>query len=144
MNEMNEIIQPELVDRPARRRRIWVSVLLGLVIFASGVIVGGGATIVGIVHLRYKGPPSPEKVSTWITCRLCRELKLNDEQTEQVKNILQQRITSLQAIRYRVQPEIDVQLDALEEQIGDVLDDRQREKWRKIFAQRRRHWAPPH
>ena len=47
------------------------------------------------------------------------------------------------AIRREFQPKVVDQLDQIRAEIGDVLNDSQRERWTKMFDDLRDHWLPP-
>jgi len=144
MSETNlaESKPTEPLPRPARRRR-WVTILLALVIFLSGVIVGAGAFGLGLrnfvlrrIHHPELGPPA---TAAWLQ----RKLELTDPQTTEIEKILRQRQAALVAIRREVQPAVEAELDLLEEQVSDVLDPEQRNQWHNWLGRMRRTWVPP-
>jgi hypothetical protein len=127
---------------PPHGRRRWVSLLLSLVIFASGIVIGaaGAAGFIRreILHVLRDPGAVPDR----ITQRLKTRLSLTDEQADKVQDILETRQRSLQAIRTRIQPEVVKQLRLAKEEVGDVLDDRQRERWEADFDRLRELWLP--
>ncbi len=128
---------------PPRRRRWWVSLGLALVIFASGCIVGGTATLLVARNRILHALHHPEEGPARIAARLKRKLDLTDEQTKKVEAILARRQAALAAIRRRVQPEVESQLDLVESEIAEVLDDSQRAEWRQRIEALRATWLPP-
>jgi hypothetical protein len=131
---------PHQLQRPRRR---WLRVILWLVIFGSGLFVGTGLTLMAVRRGMLEAIHHPEKMPANLANRLRRPLRLSDEQAEQVEQILSQRQVALEAIRVRYQPEIEQQLDRIEAEIADVLDEKQREAWYRMFDNKRRIWIPP-
>jgi shikimate kinase len=136
---------PHEMRQPAapRRRRWWVHVLLSLVIFASGGAVGVGATLIVLRNRVLYAIHHPREMPVRIAAGMRRPLQLSDEQVRQVQQILSQRQQVLQNIRRRVQPEVEAELDRVEQQVAEVLDNQQREWWREYFAHLRGTWLPP-
>lgn len=138
----HEMPQP-VVSAVPRQRRWWVHLLLSLVIFASGGAVGVGVTLIvlrkGVLYALHHPREMPVKIAAGMR----RHLQLSHEQVRQVEQILSQRQQVLQDIRRRVQPEVEAELDRVEQQVAEVLDQQQRERWREHFAQLRGTWLPP-
>ncbi len=125
------------------RRRWWVSLLLSLLIFGSGLGIGGvGAALIIRKQLQML-VKHPEEVPAKLTALWKRKLRLTDQQAAQVLGILQQRQRALQEIRSTVQPKVEAELDLLESDMGRVLDDRQFEKWLAVVKEKRQLWTPP-
>jgi len=143
-NSQNTTPATEPTATPTRpKRRRWLSVLLSLVIFFSGLIVGTGGTLIVIRNVALQRIHHPETVPDRIARQLRRKLRLDDEQTDQVRQIVAERQLAFQKIRRDVQPQIEAELDIARQQIGEVLDDDQREKWEAHFDHLRKTWLPP-
>lgn len=125
-----------------KRRRGWPRLLLYFAIFASGVIVGGGITLTVARHRALHAMRHPEAMPARIASRMERTLSLSEAQRRDVERILGRRHETLQHIRREVRPQIEAQLDLLEEDISAVLNERQREKWQRRFRRLRRMWLP--
>ena len=134
---------PVVPKTPLRPRRRWIRVVLWLVIFGSGLFAGTGLTLIAVRQGALHAIHHPEEMPANLAKRLRRPLRLTDEQTEQVRQILSGRQKALEEIRGRYQPENEQQLDLIEAEIADVLDDQQREIWHRIFDNKRRIWIPP-
>ena len=132
-----------LPEPPLRRR--WLSILLGVAIFCSGVIVGGSATLIALRHVALHTIHHPEELPDRLTGWLRYRLKLSDQQAQAMKAILIERQSAIWAVRRECQPRVQAELDRLREQIAAVLDRKQAEKWRERFDRIRRIWwpAPP-
>jgi uncharacterized protein YdeI (YjbR/CyaY-like superfamily) len=74
--------------------------------------------------------------------RLRRPLGLSDAQTQQVEQILVERQQALQKIRAATQPQVEAELDLIQQQIAEVLDAKQREQWQRLFNKLRSTWIP--
>ena len=124
------------------RRPFWKPVLLSLVIFASGAIVGTCATLILIrqqVHYRIH---HPNEMPGRIAARIQRKLDLGDEQTEQVQAFITERQQAIQKIRREFQPRLETELNQMQTQIADLLDDSQRVAWEAWFQEVRATWIP--
>jgi hypothetical protein len=140
---MNETTAAVASDLPVPRRRLWVTLLLGLLIFGSGFIVGGGATLLALRNRAIYALHHPEKAPARIAAQLRWKLGLSDEQTQQVEKIVRKRQRALQAIRYDVQPKVEAELQLVESEIGEVLDKAQKAKWHALFTHLCNTWLPP-
>jgi hypothetical protein len=69
-------------------------------------------------------------------------LHLSEEQVQQVEKILGRRQLAIQVIRRKFQPQVEGELDLVEQEISAVLDDQQRASWRDHFGQLRSVWIP--
>jgi hypothetical protein len=113
-----------------------------LVIFGSGMVVGAGMTLVMIRAAALHRIHHPEKTPAAMAARLRRPLRLDDQQVKQVEQIFIRRQRSLEDLRRRVQPEFEIELDQIRQQVGEVLDEKQRERWFRHFDRLRRTWVP--
>jgi hypothetical protein len=129
--------------RPAvPRRRLWIGVLLSLVIFVSGGLAGMGTTLIVSRNRVLYAIHHPEQMPSLIAARMRGKLNLSEEQVLQVETILGRRQLAIQAIRRQFQPQVERELDRVEEEIAQVLDDQQRARWHEHFGQLRHTWIP--
>lgn len=133
---------PAPLPRPKRRRR-WVTVLLALVIFGAGFVGGGGTAVLVIVRRVQHTLRHPGEAPRRITRRLQRRLKLTDEQAEKVLAVVTRRQQALLAIRREVQPRVLTEIEGAYADVADLLDDAQRDRWRRIYDSLRSQWLPP-
>jgi len=130
------------LDGGFRRRRLAKMIALAAIIFA-----GGGATGWGVAMLHrppppmFGEPPAP-RVSDMVA-RLRDELLLSDDQARQVKEIYQQRNDALQAIREKMGPQLKAEYDKLNEQMKQVLNPAQFQRWHERFQDVRSRMLPP-
>ena len=129
------------VIRP-RRRWVW-PVLLALVIFVSGVVVGGGLTFKIITSGFKRSFQDPEVSAERITNRMKRRLDLTDEQFVQVRRIILERQKAFQSMRKQVRPQLEAQIEKTRQELAAVLSPEQARKWEKRFGQFLKFWLPP-
>ncbi|MEI7766604.1 MAG: hypothetical protein WCJ97_04100 [Phycisphaerae bacterium] len=135
------IVTPELPVKPPKPKR-WRGILLVLVIFVSGMVLGSGLTVIVAVHRIRDRMHHPEKLPQEIAGRLERRLSLSPDQTTQVRAILTARQQHLMAIRQRVQPEVVGELDQAYSEIAAVLNENQRPRWETMYHELKAEWVP--
>ena len=125
-------------------RRCCASCLLLSVVFASGLLAGGGLTIIfdldekateifGLAR-KPRESRSIEQLRDDLTNRYAEELGLSDEQKGKLREIITKQLSgSLQRRRQM--------LDKLSEGLNPILDDAQRAKWEKMKADRIKKWG---
>jgi hypothetical protein len=128
------------LPRPPHRR--WVRLLLALVVFLSGVGVGVGGALIVVRNRVLHAIHHPDEMPALLAVRLRLRLRLSDEQVQRVEAIFTQRQRALQDIRRRVQPDVEAELERVEQQVAAVLDEQQRQAWQRHFQQLRDTWLP--
>jgi hypothetical protein len=129
------------VIRP-RRRWVW-TILLALVIFVSGVLVGGGLTFKAITSGFKRSFQDPAVSAERITHRMKKQLDLTDEQAAQVQRIIFERQKAFQSLRKQVRPQIEAQIEKTRQELTAVLTPEQARKWEKQFRRFMKFWLPP-
>jgi hypothetical protein len=134
-------VEPDWAPAAPRPRRglVW---LLMLVMFLSGLGIGVGGTLVAVRNRILDAFHHPEKAPRQIVDRLRGKLALTDAQAGRIETIIQTHQTELREIRRAVQPQVEAQLDQVEHEVGQVLDDGQRAKWREMMTSLRQVWIP--
>jgi hypothetical protein len=125
-----------------RRRRVVKMIALAAIIFAGGGATGWGVAILHHPPPPMFGEPPPPRVDDMVG-RLRDELLLSDDQAKQVKEIYQQRNDALQAIREKMGPQLKAQYDKLNEQMKQVLNPAQFQRWHERFEDVRSRMLPP-
>lgn len=133
---------PELLPVVARRRRRWVSVLIGVLIFGGGFATGVGFTIVTAVHRLQYAIHHPEEAPARVASTLKRKLSLDEAQTSKVESVVAKHLQVLIAIHNEFLPKVVEQLRQIRDEIGETLDEKQRERWYKMFDDVRERWLP--
>ncbi len=125
------------VIRP-RRRWIW-TILLALLIFISGVVVGGGLTFKVIASGFKRSFQDPSVSAERITQRMKKKLDLTDEQAAQVHRIIFEQQKAFQSLRKQVK----AQIGETRQQLKAVLTPEQSAKLEKQFRRFMKFWLPP-
>ena len=126
---------------PKKRRR-WLSILLGFLILIAGFALGSGVTVVAMYRHVIHAIQHPEDAPRRISQRMQRRLGLTDDQTAKVRAIIAKRQKGLRMIYRRAWPQLDRELNLIESEVTEVLNDRQAAKWRKRFQKTRNDWIP--
>jgi len=129
--------------RKKRRRRAWPMVLLGAVILFSGMVIGGGMTLLWVQRRIVYMIHHPENAPATITAHVRSKFGLTDEQAKQVEAVLQARQKGIQAIRREFQPKIMVQVELARDEVAAVLTPEQAQEWKAYFDSMRKKWVPP-
>ena len=137
-----ESTRPTALSAPPRRRRLWVRVLLFLVIFACGGATGVGLTLLTLRNRVLHAIHHPEEMPARVAASMRRPLNLTDGQVADIQKILARRQRALQELRRRFQPQVESELERVEQEVSEVLDESQRARWRRQFGQLRATWVP--
>ena len=124
---------------PRRRIPVYVQSLLFLL---CGLIIGSGATLLLIRGAVHRMIAEPELLPARMLQRMDAQLDLDDTQRTAIEGILAERMNAFQAIRQRVRPEIQAELDALRDEVSAVLSPEQQERWETRFDALRERWRP--
>jgi len=127
-----------------QRRRRWVwTILLALVIFVSGVLVGGGLTFKVITSGFKRSFQDPEVSAERITNRMKKRLDLTDEQAVRVRRIILEQQKAFQSMRKQVRPQLEAQIEKTRRELAAVLTPDQARKWETSFRHFWKFWLPP-
>ncbi len=125
-----------------RPRRV-TSILLGLVIFGSGVLVGAGAavlTIHAVVTHRFQ---HPEDAFVKIVERIDRDLHLTPEQRKKVEDVISKKQREFFALISEGQPKMEAHLQSVRNEVAAVLDEKQAAMWKEQFDTMHSSLMPP-
>lgn len=125
--------EPLPVVRPRRR---WLRVLLVLVVFGSGFVVGGGTALLAVKQRLSRAISHPEEEAARRARTLARDLGLSADQRAQVESILARRLT-------RLRDGVREQLRHTGREVNDVLTPEQKTRWQSMLKQiERRNRSP--
>ncbi len=120
--------------------RTWLVVLLSVVIFVSGAIVGGGATMMWIRNQSREAWEHPERMSERIAGRIAERFELDDEQTARVREVVRRRHQALMQARESMLSQVDPELDRFTDEIAAQIPADRRDDFRSSFEDMRRSW----
>lgn len=116
--------------------------LVLLVVFVAGLFAGSFATgrakilyLKLIVH-------QPEVLPDQVTAVLDHRLGLSDEQAEQVRAIVRQRVEWYRAVEPWMVSALNFQMDGFDRDMKQVLTAEQRQEWDAMFKRMRDTWTP--
>ncbi len=132
MSEPMPTISTHATNGRFRKGRAAGMIALAAIIFAGGGATGWGVAVIHRPPPPMFGEPPTPRVSDMVS-RLREELLLSDDQAAKVKDIYQQRNEALQAIREKMGPQMKAQYDKLNEQMKEVLNPAQFQKWHERF-----------
>ncbi len=128
---------------PTKKRRWILNILLGLLIFACGAVTGGGVVARAAWNRVTTAIQYPEQMPERAAQHLTRILRLDKEQSTQVKAILQRRAKAIAEARQEIAPQIDVEVQGIRDDISGVLRPDQVKRWTRIFDDLRPKVFPP-
>lgn len=132
----------EPVKLPKRRR--WLVVLIAVLIFVSGLIVGAGGATFAIIRHAQQRMRHPEYMPERTVNFLRWKLGLTDEQAAKIEQILREGQAGFQSIRRDFEPRVDAELERARVRISAVLTPEQQKKWEEIYSWACRRWMPGH
>jgi hypothetical protein len=125
---------------PARRRiPVYVQSLLYLL---CGLIIGAGGAVLVIRGAVHRMVAEPELLPARMLQRMESQLDLDETQRAAIEGIVAKRIAAFRAIRDRMRPEIQSEIDGLRNDVSAVLNPDQRETWETRFDAIRARWQP--
>jgi cytoskeletal protein RodZ len=133
---------PESKTLLPKKRRRWLTAVLVLVVFLAGTFVGGAITLKVIVYRVRQAMLHPEQLPANLTTRLTRRLDLDPAQASQVKAVITTRLDHIQAIRKKVQPDMDAEITGIHDDINEILTPKQQEKWDELYSEWTKDWLP--
>ncbi len=119
--------------------RRWKTVLLLSMIFLCGAVVGGGIVIsLGLSAgggNRRRRPRTPQAVCERFTERITRQLKLDQAKSDELRIVLLPHATKLFEVRKEMWAKFRPQLAIMRSDIAAILDDAQKQNWKKMCEQ---------
>ena len=108
---------------------VWVQAVVLLGVFVSGIGVGSVAASRYMLFRMQRYRAHPEVLPIEITDALTRRLKLTEEQSEEILNVITHRHGRIEEVRQSSSPEIHSEFDLLENEVAAVLNDKQKQRW---------------
>ena len=120
-----------LVVSHINKAHTWRMAFFGLIILIAGIVIGGSSMLILAPNKLIQPPPGPEFRSLRMIPPLSRDLGLDPEQAEKIKPILDKHMQKLNTIRIEARSEIGETLKQMNEEIGAILSDEQKQLWQR-------------
>ena len=119
------------------KSRSWKVVLYATLIFVAGLFIG---VLAGPHVLRtFLRPPTPAEMSSHILARLQSRLSLTPEQTAQIKPLVEQTSSDIDAIREATTKQVADRIAETDSKIAPFLTPEQKAKLDQMQAEHREH-----
>lgn len=118
----------------------WKAIIGVIAVFVLGGFAGGFTTIAVVRHRLVRGHGSQMRAD-FIVRWLSWELRLDHDQREQLRGIVNEGQTQMRAVRKQIQPQIEEVLGQSEAKVRAILRPDQQEKFNKLVAERKARWA---
>lgn len=129
-------------------RNAWIKGLgLGLAIFVSGVVLGGSMARSYYLGQERERFFRPKNMPDDLVDSLTFDLGLSPEQHGQVLSVFKLHHGQMEALRAKIQPAVDAEMDGVRGEVAKVLNAEQLRRWDMRFEQMRARYrsssAPP-
>jgi hypothetical protein len=125
-----------------RKLHRWRMAFFGAVILLAGIVIGGASMMILMPHKLMAPLPGPEFDSLRMLPSLRRDLGLTTEQSVRISPILDQHMKKLGEIRTEARDEIARTLKQMDDDICEVLTDRQERIWTRSLERLERGLYP--
>lgn len=117
-------------------------IIFSLLTLFSGIVIGIGLTLISTNASNGPKtlPPGPEYMSKRMVQRIVHELKLSPEQHQQLDPIVQKHIKAMDDIRKQARPQINKELEQMNEEILSILNEQQKNIWKDRIQRMRDHF----
>jgi len=125
------------------KARSWKVIFYATLIFVAGLFIG---VLAGpLVQRAFLRPPTPAEMSRHILARLQSRLSLTPEQTAQIKPLVEQTASDIDAIREATTKQVSDRIAETNSKIATFLTPEQKVKLDQMEAERREHMGhgPP-
>jgi Spy/CpxP family protein refolding chaperone len=119
------------------KARSWKVVLYATLIFVAGLFIG----LLASPHVlrTFLRPPTPAEMSRHILARLQSRLSLTPEQTAQIKPLIEQTASDIDAIRSATTKQVSDRIAETNSKIATFITPEQKVKLDQMEAERREH-----
>jgi Spy/CpxP family protein refolding chaperone len=119
------------------KARSWKVILYAALIFLAGLFIG---MLAGpYVQRTFVRPPTPPEMSRHILARLQSRLSLTPEQTAQIKPLMEQTASDIEAIRVATTKQVSDRIAETNSKIATFITPEQKAKLDQMEAERREH-----
>jgi hypothetical protein len=136
-----ETSDPVKIDIVRKIHR-WRMAFFGAVILLAGIVIGGASMMIVLPHKLMTPPPGPEFDSLRMLPSLRRDLDLTTEQSQRISPILEKHMRKLGEIRTEARADIAGTLKQMNDDICEILTDRQERLWKRSLERLQRGLHP--
>ena len=122
----------------APKRSRWKLVVLGLVIFFCGIVIGAGGTFHAEHRMIFRAMSTRGELAERITKHIDRDLRLTEQQRPEIAKIVADRVSALRGILMDAYMRIKEQFALLHDQVVPILSGEQKAKWEKHYEKMRK------
>lgn len=119
------------------RRSWWKTVALSAALFASGVVIGVGLTLMGIRNRLDEFRSRPDLLSQRMVQRMEHDLGLTSRQTEEIRKIFDASREEADAMRQRNRAQAQAFFREFQNKVAQVLTPSQQKEWEEWFRKAR-------
>lgn len=125
-----------------RKLHRWRMVFFGAIILLAGIVIGGASMMILLPHKLMTPPPGPEFDSLRMLPSLRRDLGLTTEQSQRISPILEEHMRRLGEIRTEARADVTETLKQMNDDICEILTDRQERLWNRSLERLQRGLRP--
>ncbi len=125
-----------------RKLHRWRMAFFGGIILLAGIVIGGASMMIFLPHKLMAPPPGPEFDSLRMLPSLRRDLGLTTEQSKSISPILEKHMRKLGEIRTEARADIAETLNEMNDDICEILTDRQERLWKQSLERLQRGLRP--
>jgi uncharacterized protein YneF (UPF0154 family) len=119
-----------------RRRQIILQIIVGVIIFISGIVVGSGGTVALLKNRVIWIHRHPRIEAAHIAKEIASQYGLKDEQTQRVEQIFNSRFQTRTTIRQEYEAKMETENQKLVAEMKEILSPEQFQRWNKDFEAR--------
>jgi len=110
----------------------WKSILLLLLVFMAGLVVGVVGTRVAVRHFVQRAMANPDRVQGFVERDLAWKLRLDESQRVQLHKILSTSRGQLRELRQQIQPQMTLVFSNANSQITAMLTPEQQARYERF------------
>jgi len=118
----------------------WKAILGVVVVFLLGAIAGGLITF-GVMRQLFQLGRGPQARADFVVRKLSWDLRLDAQQRQQLRAIVEEGQQELKPVRQQMHPQIETILDRVDAKIRGILRPNQVGKFDQLVAERKAKWA---
>ncbi|HPO12158.1 MAG TPA: hypothetical protein PLI09_01830 [Candidatus Hydrogenedentes bacterium] len=134
---------PEIHLPVAAGKKNWIAAcVLSAILLLCGMVLGGVITFKYMSSRIMEEGPRQERTPERIVEKLRGELGLDDTQAAAILEVFTRGHETLEAIRLKVDPEVEQEMETIRVEVEQYLNSGQKEKWNKRVQEMRERHRP--